>query len=79
MLHIPDDVAKEAEATVEDVCRVARSHGIGVITAGDPTNYATWNEREEALRSEPDPERLDQFISTQLSKQTCDSVAKALW
>jgi hypothetical protein len=49
-----------------------------VIIAGDPADYNTWDELEEAARVEPDPERLDQFIGTQLSERTKINVARGL-
>jgi hypothetical protein len=78
VLHVPEDRTDELEPAVDEVCRVARSHGVGVLTVGDPTRYATWEEREEAVRSEPDPERLDQFIGKQLSSLTATEVSRAL-
>jgi hypothetical protein len=78
LCHVPDAVAARLEPTIAEVCRVARSHGIGVIVAGNPADYSTWDEREEAVRCEPDPERLDQFISTQLSKHAAQAIARAL-
>jgi hypothetical protein len=38
----------------------------------------TWNELEEARRVEPDPERLDEFMSVQLSQDAHDRIARAL-
>jgi hypothetical protein len=58
LLHVPSDQADELEHLVDDVTNVARSHGIGVVTAADPGDYESWNERAEARRVEPDPERL---------------------
>jgi hypothetical protein len=39
--------------------------------ASDPSDYATWEEIEEAQRIEPDPERLDKFISEQFVNRRC--------
>jgi hypothetical protein len=78
VFHVPEENAAELEPVVEEVCRVARSHGVGVITVGDPLRYETWDEREEAVRFEPDPDRLDQFVVTQFSRRTADAVARAL-
>jgi hypothetical protein len=78
VLHVPDESVAELEPVVEEVCRVARSHGVGVITVADPGRYETWDEREEAVRFDPDPERLDHFIVTQFSRRTADAVARAL-
>jgi hypothetical protein len=76
------DVPKTSGATladaVEDVRLVARSHGIGLIIAGRPDDYDTWDELEEAHRVQPDPSRLDTFISTQLSEGTRSKIARGL-
>lgn len=78
MLHVPATDAISLVATIEDVRSVARSHGIGVITVGEPDDYNTWEELEEAQRFEPDPDRLDQFIVTQLSDRTKTKIARGL-
>lgn len=49
-----------------------------VIIMGNPRAWDTWNELEEARRVEPDPERLDEFISVQLSQDAHDRIARAL-
>lgn len=67
LLHVPIDVAPQLNEIITDIAAVARGHGVGLITAEDPSNYETWEERVEAERHEPDPERLDEFLSTQMS------------
>jgi hypothetical protein len=49
-----------------------------VIVAGDPKDYLTWEEREEPVRHEPAPERLEELIGMQLSEDTRKAVAKSL-
>lgn len=78
LLHIPPEEAVALESVIEEVVEVARSHGIGVVIAGDPGEYQTWDERVEAERVEPDPERLNDFIRTQLSAATCQLLAERL-
>lgn len=70
VVHIPRGSATSLEGEVAAVREVARSHGVGVITMEDPADYSTWDEVEEAVRVEPDPERLDRFLTTQLSSST---------
>jgi hypothetical protein len=67
VLHVPQDLADTLSDEVLEVRDAARPHGVGVITIEDPGDYSTWEEVEEALRVEPDPERLDRFLKTQLS------------
>lgn len=69
LLHVPAEQPALQEH-INEICEVARFHGIGVIVADDPSNYETWEERETASRVEPDPARLDRFIATQLQGAT---------
>ncbi|MEV6597575.1 hypothetical protein AB0M36_11995 [Actinoplanes sp. NPDC051346] len=78
LLHVPADQAEQLEEDVADVAEAARTHGIGVITAADPDDYNTWEDREEARRIEPDPERLNNFVATQLSEKTRDLISRRL-
>lgn len=78
IFHIPDEDAGSVQQTIEEARRVSRAHGVGLITIGDPRAWDTWNELDEARRVEPDPERLDEFISVQLSQAAHDRIARAL-
>lgn len=78
LLHVPSGRAEDLWQAVDDVAEVARQHGIGVLAAGDPGDYLTWDEVVEAQRVEPDPERLDSFIRVQLSAETRDLISKRL-
>ena len=70
LLHVPEAEQPPLQERINEICEVARFHGIGVIVADDPSNYETWEEREAASRVEPDPARLDRFIATQLQGAT---------
>lgn len=78
LCHTPSDLSARLEETISDVAEAARSHGIGLVTAGDPGDYETWEELVEAQRVEPDPERLNTFIGTQLTAKTRSKVSKRL-
>jgi hypothetical protein len=78
IFHVPDEEAESVQQTIEEARRVRRAHGVGLITMGDSKAWDTWNELEEARRVEPDPERLDEFISVQLSQAAHDRIARAL-
>lgn len=78
LLHVPAEQADQLEDAVADVAEAARTHGIGVITAADPDDYDTWEDREEARRVEPDPERLNAFVATQLTDATRDLISRRL-
>lgn len=77
-LHVPSSHADSLEAAVQSVQQVARAHGIGVIIAASPSDYTTWEEREEAQRVVPDPERMNEFIKRQLPGSAQQLVAQRL-
>jgi hypothetical protein len=78
IFHVPNDQEESVKLTIDEACHVGRRHGVGVIVAGDPADFDTWEEREEARRIEPDPQRLDEFIAAQLSSNAHDRIARAL-
>jgi len=78
MFHVPNDEEESVKLAIDEACRVGRGHGVGVIVMGDPADFDTWEEKEEAHRVEPDPQRLDEFIAAQLSPDAHDRIARAL-
>ncbi|MFF1254657.1 hypothetical protein ACFVYC_19465 [Pseudarthrobacter sp. NPDC058329] len=77
VLDVPGDRAGALAEDIQAVRDVARSHGVGLIVFEDPEDYSTWDVLEEAQRVEPDPERLEAFIETQLSDGTKKSISQA--
>lgn len=69
LLHVPTDQKEVLEPLVEAIRTEAERHGIGVIEAADPSNYDTWEVLVEAVRHEPDPQRLNDFLAKQLSQR----------
>lgn len=78
VLHVPDDKQNSLDLIIQEVRSVARSHGVGVVIAGEPDDYDTWEEVEEAQRVEPDPEKLNDFIDKQLDASSRKRIALAL-
>jgi hypothetical protein len=78
IFQVPADQEESIAETIDETCRIARSHGVGLIVMSDPADFATWEEKEQARRSEPDPQRLDEFIAVQLSQEAHDRIARAL-
>ena len=78
LAHIPTEKSGDCEQLVPDVAEVARAHGIGLVIAGDPHDYQSWEEREEAKRIESDPEKLDNFLSTQMSENAQKKILRRL-
>jgi hypothetical protein len=75
LVHIPDD-RNDLEPVVEEIELEAKRFGIGLIIAADPNNYDTWEGRVEAIRHEPDPERLNDFLGTQISQGFREQIIK---
>ena len=73
-----NDQEESVKLAIEEACHVGRRHGVGVIVMGDPCDFAKWEEKEEARRVVPDPQRLDEFIAVQLSQTAHDQIARAL-
>lgn len=73
-LHVPDREA--ADEALEVIVDEAKRHGIGVIIASDPKAYDTWEELVEATRGDPDPQKLNDFITVQFSAGNKDELLK---
>lgn len=67
LIHVPNDRKDQLDTLVQEVAAEAKRHGIGLIVANDPADYSTWDELVEAIRHEPDPERLNDFLAQQVS------------
>ena len=67
VFHVPDDKKAKVESILEQVCEEAKRHGVGVIVIEKLDDYETWDERVEAIRTEPAPQRLNDFIAIQLT------------
>lgn len=76
LLHVPQERKQVLDPQVEEVAAEAKRHGIGLIVANDPADYATWDELVEAVRHEPDPERLNDFLAQQVSAVFRDRVVR---
>lgn len=77
LLHIPLEEEENLADALQDINAEARRHGIGVITADKPDDFDTWNEVVEPIRVEPDPKKLNDFLSTQFSERERNKII--LW
>ena len=68
LLHVPAARQTELQDVVDEICLEAKRVGIGVIVAEIPEDYQTWEELVEAVRHEPDPQRLNDFLAKQVSQ-----------
>jgi len=75
-LHVTDEASRASAENLEALIAEAKRHGIGLITGSDPADYETWDEHVEAVRCEPDPQKLNDFISVQFSSGSKDELVK---
>jgi hypothetical protein len=62
------------DAPVFGQCR--HCFGLGVIVADEPGHYSTWEEMMQAIRQEPDPERLNEFLSQPVAQPCRERISK---
>ena len=77
-LHVPAG-REESEDLASVLLRIkeeAGRHGVGLIVGGDPSQYSSWDLQLRAIRVEPDPESLNEFIAQQLSGIARDELAQ---
>lgn len=67
VLVIIEGNLEQFDEVINDVCEEAERHGIGVVVTTDPGNWQDWSERVEAIRHEPDSQKLNDFIAEQPS------------
>lgn len=76
LLHVPDWIAAGTEDILSEICEEAKRQGIGVIVADDPADGTTWDERIEAVRHEPEPKRLNDFLAKQAGSLIKDKIIR---
>ena len=65
--HCPAEQLEDQKENLARISEEAERHGVGIIVAATPADYATWDLRVNAARIEPDPEYLNEFIALQFS------------
>lgn len=78
LFYIPPDKASVLKHDVERLLRQPACTASGLSPRANPCDYDTWEELEEAQRSAPDPEKLNDFISAQLSPATRSLISRRL-
>lgn len=76
IMYIPENRYKAISDKVEPIIEEAQRFGIGVIIATEISNFETWQFKADAIRREPDPEKLDTFIAANLNDQNKETVRK---
>lgn len=77
IVYIPQGNEIDSEDKLIEIIAEAGHHGIGVIVATDASDFETWETKLEAIRSEPEPDALNKFI-TSLSQEFKDQWAQWL-
>lgn len=62
-LYVDSNELDALAAEIEDVLDEAKKHGIGLIVATDLEKYETWDEKLSAIKTEPDPAKLNEYLS----------------
>ena len=76
-VYIPENLQDTFEnPTLVDISEEASKHGIGLIVASDPSDFDTWDIREDAVRVSPDPARLNAFIRNQMSEGSREQIVR---
>ncbi len=76
LIHVPADKKSELDAVVDEVALEAKRFGVGLIVAERADDYGTWEEIVEAVRHEPDPERMNEFLAQQVSQGFREQIMK---
>lgn len=76
VLWVPDEYSASLQQSLEVITEEADRHGVGLLVVGDPGAYDTWDERVQARRREPDPEKLNDFLSKQVSAWFKEQIIK---
>lgn len=76
LAHMNEETKKNKEDIILEITNEAKKYGIGIIIAEDPDDADTWEEILEAERFDPEPSRLNDFITRKLSDETKESIVR---
>ncbi|TBO27594.1 hypothetical protein EYS42_16635 [Aquabacterium lacunae] len=76
VLHVPDANAERLNDTLTEVYSEAKRHGVGVIIFNQPGEFAGWEEMVEPIRQEPDPRRLNDFLTNQFESTQLETILR---
>ena len=68
LLYVPKEKREDHQVLIDEIVSEGKRHGVGVIVAAKSDDYDTWEEMTEAVRHEPDHERLNDFLAQQVSQ-----------
>lgn len=71
----PQSAISSLEALLEPVLEEAKRHGVGLLVAEKLDDYEFWETKNEAVRTEPAPDRLNKFIAEQLPEHLKNEIA----
>lgn len=76
VIHLPASEAAAFERTLATIVEEGERHGIGVILWDGTAGKDSCDERVRAHRREPDPEKLDGFLTEQISTEGLAEIAR---
>lgn len=76
LAYVPDDAAERAAESLVQIEEECQRVGIGFIVASNPAEFDSWDVRVAAERVEPDAEKLNNFIRSQLTEGTRDAIVR---
>lgn len=66
-VKIVETLTGEPNQDLERTSSECARHGVGLYTFTDETNFDTFNAMQDAVRRNPDPNKVNDFIATQIS------------
>jgi hypothetical protein len=77
ILFAPPTLMPMYDHTVQEIAEVAEKQDIGLIVISEISDHNSWDEKVEAVRHEPDPVKLNTFLTQQIGPDLQDKIL--LW
>jgi hypothetical protein len=74
LLYVPENLQEQNGDTINRIVDEAQRFGIGVIVASKIDDGTSWDMLVEAVRRDPDPAKLNDFITQQISEENKDKI-----
>lgn len=77
-VHVPDSTASQPNQDLDRASSECARHGVGLYTFTDASNFESFDPLQDAVRRNPDPSKVNDFIATQLTPENKTSLKKWL-
>lgn len=77
-VQVPDSYSKNPSQDLERTSAECARHGIGLYTFTDARDFDTFDPLQDAVRKNPDPSKVNEFIATQIDAKNKTLVKKWL-